>query len=120
MKRFIKYIIIVTYLLGMVAYAQSARIFILSADEWAQPRTGEVMASFNSVRNAVDYWQKTYNSSLLIRYPGEDMGELWASELKDWLIALGVPNDYIILRSGLESLDQVQIVVGTKDDLNRL
>lgn len=100
------------------AQASSIRVFTLSADEWAQPRSGQVLASFTSVKNAVDYWQKTLDSVLLIRYPGEDSGELWASELKDWLVSLGVPNDSIILASGLDNLDEVEMTVALKNELN--
>lgn len=101
-----------------MAHAQSARIFTLSADDWAQPRSGQVVASFASVRNAVEYWQKTLDAVFLIRYPGEDSGELWASELKDWMVSLGVPNDYIILASGLKALDEVEIIVAKKQELS--
>lgn len=98
--------------------AQSARIFTLSADEWAQPRSGQVVATFNSVKGAVEYWEQTLDSVLLIRYPGEDSGELWASELKDWLVSLGVPNDYIMLASGLDTLDEIEIIVAKKEELS--
>ncbi len=101
-----------------VTQAQSARIFTLSADDWAQPRSGQVITSFVGVKGAVEYWEQTLNSVLLIRYPGEDSGELWASELKDWLVSLGVPNDYIILASGLDTLDEIEIIVAKKDELS--
>jgi len=100
------------------AQTQAVRVFTLSADDWAQPRSGQVVASFVSVKNAVDYWQKTLGSVLLIRYPGEDSGELWASELKDWMVSLGVPNDSILLASGLDHLDEVEIIVATEEMLN--
>lgn len=100
------------------AQAQSARIFTLSADEWAQPRSGQVVATFSSVKGAVEYWEQTLGSVLLIRYPGEDSGELWASELKDWLVSLGVPNDYIMLASGLDTLDEIEIIVAKKEELS--
>ena len=101
-----------------VAQAQSARIFTLSADDWAQPRSGQVMVSFSNVKGAVEYWEQTLDAVLLVRYPGEDSGELWASELKDWLISLGVPNDYIILASGLDTLDEIEIIVAKKYELS--
>ncbi len=114
----IKIIVLFLSLNVTVTYAQTPYVFTLSADEWAQPRSGQVVASFTSIRNAVEYWQKTINSVLLIRYPGEDSGELWASELKDWMVSLGVPNDSIYLASGLDNLDEVEITVATKEELN--
>lgn len=105
-------------LMMQVSQADTTRTFILSADDWAQPRSGQVIASFDSVRNAVEYWDKSYNAVMLIRYPGEDSGELWAAELKDWLVSLGVPNDYIYRQAGLKKLDEVDIVVGKKSEMN--
>ncbi len=101
-----------------ILYAQSPAVFILSADEWAQPRSGKMLATLSSVRHAIETWEKALNSVLLIRYPGEDSGELWASELKDWMVSLGVPNDAIFLASGLDSLDEIEMTIATKEELN--
>jgi len=118
MKKTILFLLLSFSLTQAYAQTSTSRVFTLSADEWAQPRSGQVVASFVSVKNAVDYWQKTIDSVLLIRYPGEDSGELWASELKDWLVSLGVPNDSILLASGLDNLDEVEIIVALKNELN--
>ena len=37
-----------------LASASTARIFVLSAEDWARPRSGEVIVEFNAVRAAVD------------------------------------------------------------------
>jgi len=118
MKKILLFLMLCLSVTQVYAQASSARVFTLSADEWAQPRSGQVVAAFVSVKNAVDYWQKTIDSVLLIRYPGEDSGELWASELKDWLVSLGVPNDSILLASGLDNLDEIEIIVALKNELN--
>jgi hypothetical protein len=75
------------------AYANTIRIFTLSADEWARPRSGDVIPELAAVRAAVSYWDRSADAVMLIRHPGEDSGELWAAELRDWLISLGVPSD---------------------------
>ena len=65
------------------------------------PRTGSSdSAQLAAVRSAVSYWGKGADRAMIIRYPGEDTGELWAAELRDWLISLGVPSDYILLSIG--------------------
>ena len=97
--------------------ANSLRIFTLSADEWARPRTGEVIPDFDALRAAVGYWDKGANFAMLIRYPGEDSGEIWASELRDWFISLGIPSDYILLVSGSQDADEVTIIVGNRSEL---
>ena len=97
--------------------ANSIRIFTLSADEWARPRTGAVIPQLAAVRSAVSYWGKGSGKAVIIRYPGEDTGELWAAELRDWLISLGVPSDYILLSSGTQAADEIKLEVGNRDEL---
>lgn len=99
--------------------ADSLRIFSISADEWSRPRAGAVIAEFDSIRAAVRYWEKAADHSILIRYPGEDSGEIWATELRDWLVSLGVPNDYIRLVSGSPSADEIRLIVGKRSDFEQ-
>jgi hypothetical protein len=102
-----------------LASANTARIFVLSADEWARPRSGEVIVEFDAVRAAVTYWGKSQNSMIMLRYPGEDSGELWAAELRDWLISLGVPSDSIRLVPGTQADDEIRLIVGDRDELEQ-
>ena len=71
------------------------------------------------VRAAVSYWGRGSDAIVIIRHPGEDSGELWGAELRDWLISLGVPSDYIRLASGTQSADEINIVVGDRDELEQ-
>jgi hypothetical protein len=106
-------------LLAGIAAASTVRIFSLSADEWARPRSGEAIPELGAVRAAVGYWGRGADSILVIRHPGGDSGELWAAELRDWLISLGVPSDYIRLVPGTQSADQINLVVGSRDELEQ-
>ena len=99
------------------AEANTVRIFALSADEWARPRSGAVIPELTPVRSAVRYWGKGVDAMMVIRYPGEDSGELWAAELRDWLISLGVPADYIVLVPGSQEADEISLMVGNRDEL---
>ena len=99
--------------------ANSIRIFSLSADEWARPRSGVVIPELASIRSAVSYWDKGVDALIVIRYPGEDSGELWAAELRDWLISLGVPADYIRMTSGTQEADEIKLIVGNRDELEQ-
>jgi hypothetical protein len=54
-----------------------------------------------------------------VRYPGEDSGELWAAELRDWLISLGVPSDYILMVAGTQAADEIRLLVGNRDELEQ-
>ena len=99
--------------------ASSLRIFSLSADEWARPRGGDMIPELDAVRAAVSYWGRGSDSLLVIRHPGGDSGELWAAELRDWLISLGLPSDYIRLVPGTQSADQINLVVGNREELEQ-
>jgi hypothetical protein len=106
-------------LLSLTAQASTSRIFVLSADEWARPRSGAVIAEFEALRAAVSYWDKVDNAGIIVRYPGEDSGELWAAELRDWLISLGVPSDYIRLVAGTQAADEIRLLVGDRNELEQ-
>lgn len=97
--------------------ANTVRLFSLSADEWARPRSGAVIPEFDAVRSAVRYWEQGVDALIVIRYPGEDVGELWAAELRDWLISLGISADYIELRPGSQAPDEIILMVGNRDEL---
>jgi hypothetical protein len=112
-------LIIVLLTLAGQSSANSIRIFSLSADEWARPRSGIVIPELSSIRSAVSYWDKGVNALIVIQYPGEDSGELWAAELRDWLISLGVPADYIRMASGTQEADEIKLIVGNRDELEQ-
>jgi hypothetical protein len=56
---------------------------------------------------------------MIIRHPGEDSGELWAAELRDWLISLGMPSDYILLLPGTQAADEIKLMVGNRDEMEQ-
>ncbi|MDJ0777329.1 MAG: hypothetical protein QNJ85_05650 [Gammaproteobacteria bacterium] len=110
----------VVLLLGFAsAEANTVRIFSLSADEWARPRSGAVIPELEAVRAAVRYWEQVTPGLIVIRHPGEDTGEIWAAELRDWLISLGVAADYIRLRAGNQDADEIDLLVGGRDELEQ-
>jgi len=113
------FMLLILLIFMLPASANSLRIFSLGADEWARPRTGAVIPAFGALRSAIDYWERGSDSVVLIRYPGEDSGEIWASELRDWFISLGVPSDYILLVPGSQDADEITLIVGNRDELKQ-
>ena len=85
--------------------------FTLDAAEWARPRSGEAVAAMPTVREAVYVWAQSPGAALVIRHPRGEAGILWAEELRDWLVAMGVPSADIDLRvgSGLEGRVELAI-----------
>ena len=69
--------------------------FILSADQWAAPRSGAALIKLAPLHDAVADWLGDTAAHLVIIHAPSDTGTLWAGELQDWLVSLGVPADHI-------------------------
>ena len=90
----------------------SVNSYILTAEMWARPRSGQAVLSMPPVHNAVAKLLETANSHLLIRYPGGDEGSIWAEELQSWLIALGIEPALIEMRPG-STPEQIELQLMT-------
>ena len=62
----------------------------IDAEEWARPRHGERLAAHPVLREAVKAAGE--KKRIVIRHGGGEQGQLWAGELRDWLVALGIPS----------------------------
>ncbi|HEY4126635.1 MAG TPA: hypothetical protein VGN70_01160 [Gammaproteobacteria bacterium] len=69
--------------------------FTLSAEQWALPRSGSALIHLAPIRDAMADWLATPDAHMVIQYSGSDTTNLWAGELQDWLVALGIPADHI-------------------------
>lgn len=122
-------------LLAAEPYVPEARTFSLSIDDWARPRSGETLVGFQALRDMAAIWSagevqgrsdaagtggtEAYKKSgavggkatIEIRYPGGDEGSLWAGELADWLVALGIPSNRIQLTPGSARADRIDLVI---------
>ena len=75
--------------------------FVVLADDWARPRSGESVVALPSLRAAVQAWIDAGDGAVIeVRYPGGERGSLWGGEIRDWLVALGVAPDRVSLRPG--------------------
>ena len=74
---------------------RAERTWELAASDWARPRSGESIVGMAPLPAVVRAWSATPDTDIVIRHTGGEEGELWARELRDWLIALGVPGDRI-------------------------
>jgi len=88
-----------------------AESWSLDIEEWSRPRSGETVLSMQPVSKAVYHLHGEEGSRLELVYPGGEQGELWAAELKDWLVALGVDVDVIEIHPGAPSEHQLLLRV---------
>jgi hypothetical protein len=80
---------------------------VLLADDWARPRSGARVSSLPAVRAAVAAWRGSAGGVLVVVHPGGEAGMLWGAEVRDWLVALGVPSDRVRLAPGSARADAV-------------
>ena len=108
-RRFIPPLVAVTLL--ALSLTAVAREYSIDAEEWARPRSGEMLLSLSAVTQLMHDFEGAPNAGIEIRYPGGEMGLLWAEELQAWLVALGVPSTRIVSTPGSSGEDKVDMVL---------
>ncbi|MFN2348700.1 MAG: hypothetical protein ABR558_03870 [Thioalkalivibrio sp.] len=83
----------------------------LDADTWSRPRTAEGLVQLAPLRETVAALQADSRRTLLIRSPEGEQGELWASELRDWMVALGIPSARIDIDTDPALMGQLDLVI---------
>ncbi len=84
---------------------------ILTSEQWNIPREASSIIEMPALRAAMQEFQTTKNATMLVKYPGGDVGTLWAHELRSWLISLGLSEKYIELVPGSSNPNQLEIVI---------
>ncbi len=98
---------IMILMLFLASGAVLAADWVVSAELWSRPRSGQELMSMEPVQQAVADWRAAPGSRMIINYPGGESGTLWAEELRDWLVALGIPSKDIDLQAGGTDVDKV-------------
>ncbi|MEA5445664.1 hypothetical protein VCB98_07525 [Gammaproteobacteria bacterium AB-CW1] len=98
-------------LLFLAVGSLSAETWVLDQAEWSRPRSGETVIAMPPVAQAVRHWHEQDEARLELVYPGGERGELWASELRDWLIALGMEPAAVVLQPGAPSEEELLLRV---------
>jgi hypothetical protein len=84
---------------------------IISADEWARPRSGESLVEMPALADTVRDYLASNDRRISIRHPQGEEGVLWAEELRSWLVALGVPSADIVLSPESTRIDAIELAV---------
>ena len=85
-------------LLGMAGVRADAECAV-SAAEWSRPRSAAMVRALPGVRECVRAWLADRKRHVVLVSTPDEEGRLWASELRDWLVALGVPSAAVELRA---------------------
>ena len=89
---------------------------VISAEQWARPRSGQSVARLQSLSGVIHQFNERAGQRIVVRYAGGDEGNLWAEELRAWLIALGIPSDRIDLTQAAVEPDALIIEIKTSGD----
>jgi hypothetical protein len=91
------------------------REWTVSAEEWARPRSGELIAGMSPVLNSVQALLEQPGYRLVLRYPGGEAGVLWAREIRDWLVSLGLSSELVAMEAGNSRDDVVTILLQQRE-----
>lgn len=89
--------------------APASPVVTVTAEQWARPRTGEVVAGLPGLARLVKTLDSDPSQRLVVRHASGDEGTLWAEELRSWLVALGIPVVNVDLMPGALEADQILI-----------
>jgi len=85
------------------------RQWTLSAETWSRPRDGQSVSAMAPLPEVIERWSQDTSRRLVIRYPGGEEGQLWAHELRSWLVALGVSLQSQELIAGSQQADRIEL-----------
>ncbi|MGD8498692.1 MAG: hypothetical protein PVG82_07280 [Chromatiales bacterium] len=87
------------------------RLHTLDLELWSRPRDGATLVTYPGLSRAVRELDGVPEGIMEIRYPGGEQGAVWADELGDWLVSLGLPSGRIRIVPGSTSPDRIELVV---------
>ena len=77
------------------------------------PRSGFYVAQLDRLNPLIRRFNAQAGSGIVIRYARGDEGSAWATELRAWLVALGIPSARIALVSVTQAEDALNIEIQT-------
>jgi DnaJ-domain-containing protein 1 len=83
----------------------------LRAEQWDTLRNGDALLKQPQLAELMQRWMSRPGSTIELRYPGGEEGEVWVHELIDWLVALGVPSTAMQTLPGSGTDDTIYMVL---------
>ena len=83
--------------------------------DWPDRRTTKTVLSIPPIKKLLALFIEDPRRQVTIRYPGGDKGNAWALELREWLVALGIPSSYIVLEPGSGGQDRLLLLLEAGD-----
>lgn len=122
-RLFISFVIVSGLLLAQSVSAEvtepESQQWRLTAEQWDLVKQGEQLLNVPVMQQVVEAWSLEQHQAIELRYPGGEEGELWVGELKDWLISLAIPSQYLFVVAGSGEADVIIIKIFKVGDLSR-
>jgi hypothetical protein len=83
----------------------------LHAEQWELSRSGERLLGIEGLAKVVTEWSSAGGQQIELQYPGGEEGEIWVSQLMDWLVALGIPSANLVAVPGSGQGDMIRLRV---------
>ena len=83
----------------------------LRAEQWELSRNGERLLGIDGIAEIVEAWSSDNRQKIELQYPGGEEGELWVYQLRDWLVALGIPSKNLVAVPGSGQGDVIRLQV---------
>ena len=77
--------------------------------EWQQHAGQGRLLELAPVRELLSRFEESDGNRVTIRHPGGDAGTAWAVQLRDRLVAWGIPSDYVEMIPGSGGLDILHV-----------
>ena len=84
-------------------------------ENWPDRRTTNTVLAIRPIEKLLELFVENPRHQVTIRYPGGDKGNAWALELREWLVALGIPSNYIVLEPGSGGQDRLLLLLEARD-----
>lgn len=104
------------FLLALISapLALAETVQIITASDWARPRSGESLVQMPALKSIVrEYLGEDQHGGrrIVIRHPRSEEGVLWAEELRSWLVALGIASEHIMVSAASTRADAIELAV---------
>ena len=96
---------------SLSALVAAAQAFVVPAELWDRPRSGQAVLSQAAVRQAVNAYLAQPGSRLVLHHGPGPESLMTAEELRAWLVALGIESGRIELRGELKPSEPLQMEV---------
>jgi hypothetical protein len=94
-----------------------AESFVLTPDEWSRPRSGESIVQQPVLSALRQAFEREADSVIVIAHATGEAGQLWAEEVRAWLVALGISSARIRLNARPEMKAVLDMSVRNVADL---